>query len=88
MYKTGQITIAATDTPQQGPDFEGFTFALSVHPSNSGPVWVHDASDSDGFPLSSEGIPGVTLKTPTGNLSEVWLSGAQDDIVCFITNPV
>jgi hypothetical protein len=73
MAKSGQITVTAAGTAEQGPDVVGGEFFLKAHPDNTGVAWIGesegDVTDDSGFPLE----PGEAILVKLGNLSDLYL---------------
>jgi hypothetical protein len=88
MARSGQITVAAAGTAEQGPDVPGSLFMLAPHPDNSGIyVWVGeseaDVSSDTGFPVLSSVSASVFVQV--NNLSELYFDvSANGDKVCWL----
>lgn len=83
---SGQITVAAAGTAEQGDDTSGFSrVAVKAHPDNADTVWVGsdgagDVTASNGFPLNPG--EGVVLQ---GNLNLYWFDvDSNGDVVCWL----
>jgi hypothetical protein len=85
MALSGQITIAATGTAQQGSDVPGTLFALKAHPDNTDTVWVGevagDVSSANGFPLNS----GESVVVQVANLNHLWFDAdVNGEKICWL----
>jgi hypothetical protein len=85
MALSGQITIAAAGTAQQGTDIPGTLFALKAHPDNADTVWTGevtgDVAATNGYPLN----PGESVVVQLANLNHLWFDAdVNGDKICWL----